>query len=145
MAQRGKPRFEPTEEQRRNVTILVGIGVRQEDICLIIRDRWDKPISLPTLSKHFRREIDMGATALSGRIGNFMIAAILGLPPNGPDTPPEPQVVAITDEKVRGALLQLYAGGLVKNGVDTTCDPENRCAAWSTQSFRTSPPVLRRH
>ena len=37
MAKRGRPRFEPTEEQRRNVEIMTGLGIPQTDICLMVR------------------------------------------------------------------------------------------------------------
>jgi hypothetical protein len=35
MNKRGRPRFEPTDEQCKNVEIMVGLGIRQEDICLV--------------------------------------------------------------------------------------------------------------
>ena len=61
-----------------------------------------QPISLTTLEKHFRKEIDTGATNLRTRVGNFMIATIMGTkPPEG--------FAPITDEKVRGSLLELFA------------------------------------
>jgi hypothetical protein len=41
----GSPAFQPTEEQRKNVEVLAGFGIPEEDICLIVRDRNDKPIS----------------------------------------------------------------------------------------------------
>jgi len=81
MNKRGRPRFEATDEQRKNVEIMVGLGIRQEDICLVIRDRNDKPISKPTLLQHFRKEIDTGATKLNSMVGNFMVETILGREP----------------------------------------------------------------
>jgi hypothetical protein len=55
MNKRGRPRFEPTDEQCKNVEIMVGLGIRQEDICLVIRDRNDKPISKPTLAEALQK------------------------------------------------------------------------------------------
>ena len=104
MNKRGRPRFEATDEQRKNVEIMVGLGIRQEDICLVIRDRNDKPISKPTLLQHFRKEIDTGATKLNSMVGNFMVETILGRePPQGSGAKP------ITDERVRGSLMELFA------------------------------------
>ena len=104
MNKRGRPRFEPTDEQCKNVEIMVGLGIRQEDICLVIRDRNDKPISKPTLLQHFRKEIDTGATKLNSMVGNFMVETILGRePPQGSGAKP------ITDERVRGSLMELFA------------------------------------
>ena len=42
MATRGRPAFQPTNEQRVNVEVMVGLGIPEEDICLIVRDRRDK-------------------------------------------------------------------------------------------------------
>ena len=102
MTKRGRPRFEPTEEQRRNVEIMTGLGIPQTDICLMARGPKGKPISLTTLEKHFRKEIDTGATNLRTRVGNFMISVIMG-------SDPPPGFKPITDEKVRGSLLELFA------------------------------------
>ena len=43
MTKRGRPRFEPTEEQRRNVEIMTGLGIPQADICLMVRGPKGKP------------------------------------------------------------------------------------------------------
>ena len=102
MTKRGRPRFEPTEEQRRNVEIMTGLGIPQTAICLMVRGPKGKPISLATLEKHFRKEIDTGATNLRTRVGNFMISVIMG-------SDPPPGFKPITDEKVRGSLLELFA------------------------------------
>ena len=98
----GRPAFEPTAEQRQNVEIAVGLGIPQTDICLMVRGPKGKPISLATLEKHFRKEIDTGATNLRTRVGNFMISVIMG-------SDPPPGFKPITDEKVRGSLLELFA------------------------------------
>jgi hypothetical protein len=80
----GQPAFQPTDEQRKNVEILVGLGLRQEEICRLVRDRKDKPISVPTLEKHFRKEIDTGATKANATVGSFVMATIRGSePPTG--------------------------------------------------------------
>jgi hypothetical protein len=98
----GKRKFEPTDEQRRLVEGLSGLGIRQINICSMVLG-WDgKPISVPTLEKYFRREIDTGATKLKSRIGNFMIATILGHEIEQPKGPkPEHRIKPITDEKSR--------------------------------------------
>ena len=101
---RGRPRFEPTDEQRKNVEVLVALGITERDICGIVRDKNGNPIALETLRKHFKRELESGATSLNGRVGNFMISTIMGEdPPEGFKGKP------ITDEKSRTRLLELYA------------------------------------
>jgi hypothetical protein len=98
----GRPAFQPTEEQRKNVEVLAGLGIPEEDICRIVRDRNDKPISKNTLRKYFKKELETAAADLHSRVGNFMIATIFGSKvPEG--------MTPITDERVRGRLMELYA------------------------------------
>ena len=97
MATRGRPAFQPTNEQRVNVEVMVGLGIPEEDICLIVRDRRDKPICPTTLRRHFEKELQTGATKLNAKVGHFMVATIFGTrPPDG--------VSPIRDERVRGRL-----------------------------------------
>ena len=102
MTRRGRPCFEPTEEQRRNVEIMTGLGIPQTDICLMVRGPKGKPINKRTLEKHFRKEIDTGAANLRSQVGNFMITVIKG-------SEPPPGFAPIRDEKVRGSLIELFA------------------------------------
>ena len=77
----GKPAFVPTEDQRKNVKILIGLGIPREEIVAMVRDKNDKPISIPTLEKHFKKEIQQGAVKLNSMVGNFMVNTILGRDP----------------------------------------------------------------
>ena len=93
--------FEPTDEQRKNVEEMARIGLTEENICLIVRDHKGKPVLENTLRKHFRRELDTADLGMRTRVGNFMISTIFGEKvPHG--------IVPITDERVRGRLLELY-------------------------------------
>ena len=101
MAMRGRPAFQPTNEQRKNVEVMASLGIPEEKICLVVRNRSDKPISRNSLRKHFKKELETGATQLNARVGHFMVATILGArPPEG--------MTPITDERVRGRLVELY-------------------------------------
>ena len=51
----GRPKFEPTDEQRRMAEGLTGFGMREDEIARLIG------IDPKTLRKHFRRELDVGA------------------------------------------------------------------------------------
>jgi len=98
---RGRPAFQPTDEQRKNVEVMVGLGIPEEKIRLVVRDRRDKPISRNSLRRHFNRELQTGATKLNAQVGNFMVSTIFGAkPPNG--------VTPIRDERVRGRLGELF-------------------------------------
>jgi hypothetical protein len=50
-----RPKFVPTEEQRRTVKSLAAYGINQEGIARVLRLR-----SLKTLRKHFREELTLG-------------------------------------------------------------------------------------
>lgn len=59
---RGRPRYEPTEEMRKQVELLSGIGVPLEQICTVAG------IDRKTLSKHYREAIDMGYAKANSRM-----------------------------------------------------------------------------
>lgn len=101
MATRGRPAFQPTDEQRKNVEVMVSLGITEENICLLVRDRRDKPICRNSLRKHFKKELETGATKLNAKVGHFMVATIFGTrPPDG--------VTPIRDERVRGRMGELF-------------------------------------
>jgi hypothetical protein len=51
---RGRPAFQPSEEQRRIVEAMVGFGIPEAEIRGLIRNANGKPIDEKTLRKHFR-------------------------------------------------------------------------------------------
>ena len=59
----GRKTFAPTPEQRGQVKILVGLGIPQEKICmLVINPQTGKPLDPKSLRKHFKREIAISTT-----------------------------------------------------------------------------------
>jgi hypothetical protein len=56
----GRPAFRPTEEQRKNVELMAGLGLPHEQICALVRDRDGKQISHNTLEKYFSDELHSG-------------------------------------------------------------------------------------
>lgn len=50
----GRPAHEPTAENRKQVETMAGYGITEPDIAMSLG------ISKPTLTKHYRRELDMG-------------------------------------------------------------------------------------
>ena len=76
---RGRPGFQPTQEQRKNVKVLVGLGIPEHAICAIVRDRKGKPITTNTMRKHFAKELETGAAELNALVGNLLVATILGV------------------------------------------------------------------
>jgi hypothetical protein len=71
--------FKPTAEQRGCVEAMIGYGIPQAEICLLIKNpETSEPIDLETLRKHFATEIATGATKLKLLVGNRIVASILG-------------------------------------------------------------------
>lgn len=60
---RGPLPWEPTEDERRLVEHCVAIGMRQEEVALVL----DK--SVDSLSRHCRKELDAGAFKANAKIG----------------------------------------------------------------------------
>jgi hypothetical protein len=59
---RGRPSFEPTEDDRKRVETLAGYGLKQEGICmLVVNPHTGEPITDKTLKRHFERELAVGA------------------------------------------------------------------------------------
>lgn len=57
----GQKPFAPSKEQCREVQMLAGFGLTQQQICLlVVNPKTHKPITLKTLLKYFRAELDAG-------------------------------------------------------------------------------------
>src|SRR5437879_12729100 len=78
----GRKAFVPTQEQRRNVKVLVGLGIPQDKICLmVVNPQTEKPLDPKSLRKHFPRELEIGAAELHARISNLIVPTIFGTTP----------------------------------------------------------------
>jgi hypothetical protein len=71
----GQPPHEPTDIARRTVKTMTACGLKQTDICAVL------DISVPTLEKYYRRELDIGAAEVHTMIGQSLIFNAIG----GPD------------------------------------------------------------
>jgi hypothetical protein len=60
-----RPRFEATAEQRRTVEAMAAYGVPEDEIARSVGERGIDP---KTLRKHFRRELDIGATKANSNV-----------------------------------------------------------------------------
>jgi hypothetical protein len=66
----GRKPFEPSDAQRELVGKVAALGYTQEQIALfILNPEDDEPISVDTLAKHFRRELDIAALHANAIIG----------------------------------------------------------------------------
>jgi hypothetical protein len=61
-----RPKFLPTDDQRRMVKSMAAYGIRQEEIAATIS------VSAKTLRRRFRKELDRGATEANTQVGQTM-------------------------------------------------------------------------
>ena len=61
-----RPRFAPTDQQRRMVKSMAAYGIRQEEIAGVIG------VSAKTMRRHFRGELDRGATEANTQVAQTM-------------------------------------------------------------------------
>jgi hypothetical protein len=62
-----RPQFKPTEDQRRMVKSMAAMGIRHEQIGVKVGIRSPK-----TLRKHFRDELDLGATEANYKVAQTL-------------------------------------------------------------------------
>src|SRR5215469_16479380 len=71
--------FKPTAEQRGWVEAMIGYGMPEAEIRLLIKHpQTGEPIGLQTLHKHFAEEIATGAVKVKALVGDRIIGWILG-------------------------------------------------------------------
>jgi hypothetical protein len=76
---RGRPKFEPTQDQRSQVKQMKALGIPEDRICKTITNpQTGKPVSPMTLARAFAAELESGATEFHTLVGNFILCAILG-------------------------------------------------------------------
>ena len=66
-----RPRFDPTDDQRKVVKLMVAAGIPEGDIARVIGP---KGISENTLRKYFRQEIEIGAIEANAKIAGRLYA-----------------------------------------------------------------------
>lgn len=68
---RGQKPHKPTPETRRLAKTLSGLGVPQEHICFMLK------ISMPTLHKHYRDDLDEGMAEANAKIAETLFKQAL--------------------------------------------------------------------
>ena|SRR5437763_10186490 len=63
-----RPSFKATDEQKRIVKSMAGLGTPHEDIGAVLN------ITAKTLRKHFRQELTLGAIEANARVGQTLFA-----------------------------------------------------------------------
>lgn len=70
----GHPPFEPTDDERKTVELMVAVGIPQEGIALCVRDGIDDK----TLRKHFRNELDTAKHLADAKVAGAMFRSAIG-------------------------------------------------------------------
>ncbi len=70
----GRPPYEFTDVERKQVEALAGYGVPQHQIASLIRDG----IAVHTLIDHFRRELDTGLAKANAQVGKTLFQKAIG-------------------------------------------------------------------
>lgn len=70
----GRPTFTPTTEQRKEVELLGRYGIPHEDIAVAVG------ISLPTLYKHFRLDLDVALVKANAKVAESIFMQAVGAP-----------------------------------------------------------------
>ncbi|KVZ03368.1 hypothetical protein [Burkholderia stagnalis] len=73
-----RPSFNATNEQRKLVEQLAAFGIPQEDMVMLVLDTNGKPISAPTLRKHFRRELTEGLVKANTKVAQALFKKAAG-------------------------------------------------------------------
>lgn len=78
----GRNPFKPTDEQKKSVRTMAGMGVPQDFICQLVYNSKGNPITGKTLRRHFRKELDQGIAA--GKVRIFQTAHAVATDKNHP-------------------------------------------------------------
>jgi hypothetical protein len=69
----GRPAFEPTDAERKQVEALSGYGLPIEQIAVLVRDG----IDTDTLRKHFAQELISGKAKANGQVGKTLFQKVM--------------------------------------------------------------------
>ncbi len=69
----GRPAFEPTDAERKQVEALSGYGLPIEQIAVLVRDG----IDTDTLRKHFATELVSGKAKANGQVGKTLFQKVM--------------------------------------------------------------------
>lgn len=70
----GRPAFEPTEAERKQVEAMSGYGLPHEHIAVLVRNG----IHIDTLRSHFSEELVKGKAKANGQIGKTLFQKAMG-------------------------------------------------------------------
>ena len=76
----GRPSYEPTERERRQIRSMSGLGLTQLDMCqLIVNPETGRPIDGKTLRAHFKEDLAKGRAATKVRVGRSLVQRAVDL------------------------------------------------------------------
>lgn len=84
----GRPAFEPTDHERKQVEAMSGYGLPIEQIAVLVRDG----IDTDTLRKHFAQELISGKAKANAQVGKTLFQKVMA-GNNQPCQPPLPPMM----------------------------------------------------
>lgn len=73
----GRKEYEPTSQQRKQVELLAALGVRIDDIPMVLADVEMGKLHVNTLRKHFQEELDSGRVKANTKIAKKLYETAL--------------------------------------------------------------------
>lgn len=77
MSRKDVPNFEPSDKQREEVMVFASVGVPHEYIAMLVKNG-ETPISVDTLTRHFKEELAEGKAKVIGMVGGKLVRTALG-------------------------------------------------------------------
>jgi hypothetical protein len=72
MATMGRPQFQPTDEHRKLVEQMAAFGIPLDQMVQMVSDRNGKPITVKTLRKHFKAELETGELKANTKVAQCL-------------------------------------------------------------------------
>jgi len=114
----GKPRFRPTVAERKQVETLAGLGIKRDDICLlVVNPTTGQPITAKTLSLHFEKELREGWVKADSMVAQSLFNKATG---DGPAS----VTAAIWWTKARMGWSEIQKHRLAAKNVDQMSEEE---------------------
>jgi hypothetical protein len=68
----GRPQFQPTDEHRKLVEQMAAFGIPLDQMVQMVSDRNGKPITVKTLRKHFKAELETGELKANTKVAQCL-------------------------------------------------------------------------
>ncbi len=117
----GKPKFMPTDDERRLVHSMVANGIPYDRIRLCINNPYTgNPIDKETFTRAFARELEIAKTQVDAMVGNSLVQRCIGRPAR-----------ILEEETVKGEKVTVK-----RRVIDPGCEPSDTAIIWYEKTRR---------